>query len=282
MTATSTPARNPDIPRSRAAEAALVTLGAAWPSVGLDDVARAASLQTRTDHKYLVRPELLDAVLGGGRWSVLAVDRQRLSTYESVYFDTLDLMLFRAHRQGRRRRYKVRLRRYLDSDATMLELKTKGRRGATVKSRWDVDSPGCARSHNACTRRPCDHDDLPSSACQHVVDALSEQRGLSLPDLRSVLVTQYRRMTFVDVVRGQRLTCDIGLRFHGNGRDVDTGDLVLVESKVAGRVGEVDRKLLSLGVRPVQLSKYAVGTALVQPELSANRWNPVLQRYFRD
>src|SRR5699024_7123389 len=93
--------------------------------------------QTRTDHKYLLTAEqfteLLDTI--GQTTRILDIDDQRVFTYESVYFDTADLALFRAHRQRRRRRFKVRTRSYMDTAETAFEVKLKGYRDQTVKHR---------------------------------------------------------------------------------------------------------------------------------------------------
>ncbi len=63
--------------------------------------------------------------------------------YESVYFDTPDLLSFRMAAQPRRRRFKLRTRTYLDSRTAFLELKTRGARSATVKDR--VEYPASDR-----------------------------------------------------------------------------------------------------------------------------------------
>lgn len=65
----------------------------------------------------------------------LAINAARDFAYESAYFDTdgVDSYLGSAH--GRRRRFKVRTRSYLDSGDCVLELKSAGGRGHPVKAR---------------------------------------------------------------------------------------------------------------------------------------------------
>lgn len=105
------------------------------PPISLPQTQALVELQTRTDRKYLLEPgqyaDLCHRLSTDHR--CLDIEGRHTCGYESVYFDTEDLLLFRAHRQGRRRRYKVRTRTYLDSSETMLEVKLEGRRGATVK-----------------------------------------------------------------------------------------------------------------------------------------------------
>ena len=66
---------------------------------------------------------------------MLEIAGRRAFAYDTVYFDTGDLLTARAHVQRRRRRFKCRSRLYVDTEACAFELKTKGARGGTVKHR---------------------------------------------------------------------------------------------------------------------------------------------------
>lgn len=238
------------------------------PPVSLAEVNSAAGLQTRSEHKYLLAPEQFSAVVQqlGSSLSVLQIEDRRLFDYESVYFDTSDLELFRAHRQGRRRRYKVRTRTYLDSQETMIEVKLKGRRGETIKHR---------RPHAMGER-----DTLTRGALQFVAEVLGSEYGVTPPELSQALTTNYSRATLVDLTDNARLTCDVEL-VCSEGHMHRTGpDLVLVESKSSNGDAMVDRVLASMGLRPLSLSKYCLGTAMLNPHLPANRWNRLLRRAF--
>lgn len=251
-----------------ASRAALCDGVAELPPVGLDEVLSVAGLQTRTDHKYLLTPEQFTAMLDGlgGDFSVLEMEGRRLFDYESVYFDTLDLALFRAHRQGRRRRYKVRTRTYLDSQETMFEVKLKGHRGQTVKRR--TPHPLHERHH------------LTREATSFLAEVLGDEYGVTPPDLVQAMVTTYARATLVNVHEGSRLTCDVGL-VCAEGETRQPGpDLVLVESKSASGDAPADRELARMGVRKQSLSKYCIGTALLHPHLPANPWNRLLRQRF--
>src|SRR5699024_8007791 len=103
--------------------------------ISLDDVVEHAALQTRVDKKFLLTPEQFHQFtqLLGQAFKVMEIGGLRSFQYRSTYFDTPDFEQFTAHRQGRRRRYKVRSRTYVESELCMFEIKTKGLRGATVK-----------------------------------------------------------------------------------------------------------------------------------------------------
>ena len=44
--------------------------------------------------------------------------------------------------------------------------------------------------------------------------------------------------------------------------------------------GAVDAVLARMGVRPVRMSKYCIGVALLHPDMAANKWNRLLVRHF--
>src|SRR5687767_114854 len=99
--------------------------------ISLEQVLAIAELQSRVDRKYLVAPDrfirFLDAC--GDRLRVLEIEGLRDFHYESVYFDTAELSAYHQAATGRRSKFKVRTRTYVDSSQCMLEVKTEGGRG---------------------------------------------------------------------------------------------------------------------------------------------------------
>ena len=250
------------------AERTLTAVTAGMRPISLDEVLATAELQTRIDRKYVVPLEIFATVLDrlGGELSVLQIGDLRLFSYESVYFDTPELATYRQHAHGRRRRVKIRTRAYLDSGECVLEFKRVGGRGETVKERYPY-----------------------RLAARHGLDAearaLAQERLgqlVAAPDLHEVLSTAYHRATMVDPVQGNRVTCDVNLRFESrDGRRFGPLDgFVVVESKTVGSESPVDRALRGLGCRSVSLSKYCVGMAVLDPGLPANRWNRELRTHF--
>src|SRR5690606_20388066 len=104
------------------------------PSVSLGEIETSAALMSRVDRKYLVPRVLLAQILQP--LDALAIphcDRLHHFRYRTVYLDSLDFDFYRQHVQQRRHRFKVRTRTYCDSGACLLEVKSKGLRGRTVK-----------------------------------------------------------------------------------------------------------------------------------------------------
>jgi hypothetical protein len=239
------------------------------PSVSLAQLNERAELLTRTDRKYVVPAGELDAVLTGiAGMRVLEIDGRRSSRYESTYLDTVDLDSWTAAAHRRRRRWKVRTRTYADTGERWLEVKTRGRRGVTVKERL----PGSG-------------DDLlvvDASAGDWVRDRLAAAHvhDVDPTGLVATLHTSYRRTTLLLDGDAGRATVDRDLRWVSGHGSAEVGDVLVVETKSAtARPGPLDRRLWELGHRPTRISKYGTGLALLTPDLAGNRWHRVTSRH---
>ena len=240
------------------------------PGIGLAELEGSLALLARVDRKYFVPAErfarFAETVAGDLR--ALDIDGGRLFGYETTYLDSPDLVTYRAHLQGRRRRFKVRVRTYVDAGVTLLEVKLKGPRGETVKHR---------RPHPGPVGRTLDRD-----AHGFVAGCVAASYDLPVPwVLTPVLTTANRRATFASTTEDARLTCDVGLTCRAEDRLLRMrDDHVLVETKSGPGAGRLDLALRSLGVRPVSVSKYCVGVATLRPEMAGNPWHRVLRSYF--
>ena len=87
------------------------------PHISLDELNAHAELLTRTDRKYIVTNEHLAQLIESNRahLAMLDIEGRREFSYESVYFDTTDLRLYRDAATSRRFRFKVRTRIYRDT-----------------------------------------------------------------------------------------------------------------------------------------------------------------------
>jgi hypothetical protein len=231
----------------------------AFAPIDLDELLGLAALQTRIDRKYVLPRVDAERVLASldPDTRVLEIDGSRGSLYESVYFDTDDLLSYRMAALGRRRRFKLRTRSYLDTGDAYLELKTKGARSATVKERLEYDI-----RHR---------DELTAAGIAYAAPPL-EELGLDDPDrLRPTLVTRYLRETLYLPGSGSRATVDTELRW-----EHAAGDALALP----GAACEVDRTLWRAGHRPATVSKFGTGLAALRPELPSHKWTRVLRRHF--
>jgi hypothetical protein len=236
--------------------------------IGLEELVARAALQTRVDRKYVLPVAAVDgfvaALAGAEDVRVLELDGLRDAGYASLYLDTPDLAGYHLAARGRRRRFKVRRRTYLESGHGYLEVKTRGVRGTTVKQR--IPDPGRAASG------------------VDFVDGVLAASGLGWVrghDLRPALRTAYRRTTLLLPASDARVTVDTGLTWSLPGEPAAALDgVAIVETKSLGAASTADRLLWRAGTRPSRISKYGTGLAALRGDLPDNRWCPVLRRHF--
>jgi hypothetical protein len=237
------------------------------PTIALDDLNEIAGLQTRIDRKYLLTLAQAERALSdvAGRLAALDIAGSRSFRYNSLYFDTPEFTSYRAAATSRRRRFKVRVRHYVDSGFSALEVKTRGARGETVKTRLDCEA---------------ELSDAFTLEALQFIDGAVQTEGLAR-HLRSTMWTAYHRSTLADLEDRSRITIDRCLQASpARGRWRLLTDNVIIETKSTDRTTPLDRALWADHVRPVAISKYAIAMALHDPSLPANRWNRVLRDHF--
>jgi hypothetical protein len=233
--------------------------------ISLAELTEKAELQIRVDRKYVLSRTDALALLPrlDSSTRVLEIDGARTFQYKSVYFDTPDLVSFRLTAHRRRRRFKIRTRTYVDSELCMLEVKTEGYRGGTVKNRL----PYLVGDEESVT-----------PGRWFVDSVLTEHAELQFAP---TLVTEYRRTTLYQPAGHSRATIDIDLSWTDtDGRGLRLPDIAVVETKTGSAASPLDRVLWACGHRPTNISKYATGLAALRPDLPAAPWRRTLRRHF--
>jgi hypothetical protein len=229
--------------------------------VSLAEVNGRAALERRIDRKYIIdwdRVTTLVDILTPTH-SVLEIDGRRTFGYATEYYDSATLGSYRAHVQRRRRRFKARVREYTDTGYRRIEVKLKGRRGETVK-RWT---------------------DEPLELLQFARETIAREYNQEIAEIAPALTVSYRRITLVARQSPERVTIDYDLRFQrlGTGEAELLPRFAIVESKAAATRATADRVLRAVKGRPISVSKYVAGMALLS-ERVPNDLRPVVRRYF--
>lgn len=164
----------------------LSSLLSIFPTLHLGALNEVAALQTRIDRKYTLTPEQAADLLTHlpSTSQVLDINGVIEHRYSSTYFDTPDLAAFYGSAHPRRRRFKVRVRRYDDSHLAFAEVKTRGVRSLTVKSRHAVPYEASFGTVLPLSSLVWAHGELQRARC-----------CLPAEKLRSVLHGSYRRST---------------------------------------------------------------------------------------
>ena len=228
----------------------------------------AVALQDRTDTKFVMREGQLYNALATltQEYRVLDIRGVRLNHYQTLYFDTADFALFQQHHIGRRERFKVRTRSYVDSHLSFLEVKHKVRQNRTVKNR--IATP------NLLTQVTPEADAF-----------LNDYLPFDPEVLEPKLWNEYTRITLVSRRDCERLTLDLRLRFTGYedsfaaSRSLDLPGLAIAEVKQDGlnRGSAFVSRMRELGVRPTGFSKYCAGVAMLFDEVKHNNFKPKMR-----
>ena len=179
-----------------------------------------------------------------------------LSHYTTLYFDTPQLAMYLQHHNSVRERFKVRIRSYVDTQVSFLEVKRKTNKERTVKTR----------------RRVPFGEPLDGAAAEFV----SANSPFALDELHPVLLNEFWRMTLVARSEVERITIDVGLRLAVSDRSEHLDRLVIAEvkqPKFTSRSAFV-QEMRHLHMEPSGFSKYAMGVAMLKPGVKVNMFKP--------
>lgn len=233
--------------------------------ISLDEMG-SIKLMNRTDTKFVTNKRKLVSLLelAQGKYYAQQIGDSRIANYRTVYWDTPEHRFFLEHHNKRAPRQKIRVRTYLDSDLTFLEVKTKNNHGRTKKKRITVP----------------DHDrhDIVAAGGSDFTRGLT---GLTFEDIDPTVQNRFQRITLVNKGKTERLTIDFNVQFHNyeTEHDAGTGELVIIELKRDGNVySPVLEILRKLRIKPSGFSKYCIGSVLTNHRLKSNLFKPKLIR----
>ncbi len=242
---------------------------AEFEEIDLESLNQRSALLERVERKYIVDMRDLPALLLALRetHSLLAINGNRLHRYTSTYFDTPDLLCFRAHNQQRSNRFKLRVRSYLDSHQAFFELKEKTRVSATRKLRQPAQDPEST---------------LPEQLVERVAQLSQRHHPLVF---RRNLIVSYSRITLASKVENLRLTIDTDLSFclHDNPQAGVSASKAIIEVKSHKPFSLTDRLLREHGLRPQkQLSKYCIAAIACGLQSGNNRFRAGYKKIMED
>jgi hypothetical protein len=218
-------------------------------------------LMNRTDTKFLFHiskiPQILDALKND--YLILEIEGNRICSYETLYYDTKNFDLYMKHHNGRLNRYKVRCRKYVESDINFFEIKYKNNKSRTIKKRIKI-----AQIENI----------LQSEAANF----LHKHSNIEADSLFPVCWVNYARITLVNKNFQERLTLDIGLEMKKEDQYKQIESLVIAELKqdrsteksIFNKVMQENR------IQKNSMSKYCLGVSLLYPTIKQNRFKPKL------
>jgi hypothetical protein len=223
-------------------------------------------LMNRVDTKFLIREDLLPELLEKIKFDyrVQQVEGERVCRYNTIYYDTIDAEMYHNHHNEKLNRQKVRVRTYVESGISFLEVKRKNNKGRTTKDRIRIPlDPLTDISNNA-----------------EAMEFLSRNSTIPGSDIIPQLANTFDRITLVNNGKTERLTIDAHIHFRNLQTSIEKGaaNLVVVELKQDGQCFSFFKSLLTnYKVLPKSFSKYALGSAITNPNLKRNQFKNKLR-----
>ena len=230
-------------------------------------------LMNRIDTKYTVPMRLLPAILEAAQKDYFAqqINGKRIAVYDTMYYDTDTLDMYIRHHDRQLVRQKIRVRQYVNSGETYLEIKRKDNKGRTRKKRIVV--PG--------TNIQADTLGHGKKEDWNVADFIEQKTRYTWSELSPHLSTKFRRITLVNKAMTERLTIDMNLVWENaiTGEQKTYPELVIIELKRNGNVhSQMTKIMLEQHIKPMKMSKYCIGTALTTPHVKRNRFKSKIRK----
>ncbi len=243
-----------------------------FSTVSLSDLKEKANMLSRSENKYLLKNEFSESLINklSKDFDVLEIDGKQVFGYETIYFDD-NSVCYEEHRKGKRQRFKLRTRRYLDADnLCFFEMKLKGKRGSTNKFRYQ-----CKES---------EHGFFTEKSEEMVKKNYREQYNKEFNfSVKPQIAMRYKRITLVAKGGGERITIDFNLRFMSSeGKKASAPkDFIIIETKTGKGNGLADKIFRSESIRKVRrCSKFCVGMIILGMTDKINKFIPLMTRYF--
>lgn len=215
-------------------------------------------LINRVDTKYFFNSNLVTNLFDLLKDDYLIIDYGHglLNNYITAYYDTDDLLFYNAHHNKRNRRLKVRQRTYTNSDLDYFEVKHKIN-GRTLKDRKKISLKNLGLN-------------LENFSNQYLENTFVNEK----------IITTFDRITFVDLLKSERVTIDFDLQFSNNNNSKILKNVIILELKQDGlnRNSKIFSILKSLNIRESKFSKYFVGMNLLNSDIKYNNFKPIKQQ----
>jgi hypothetical protein len=229
-----------------------------FDAIGLKELDN-VKLLNRVDSKYVFHISQFEDLLEEIRsqYNILEIDGKRLFSYESLYFDTDDYMLYKFHHNGKVNRLKVRYRKYLDSGLTYFEVKYKVKGTRTDKLRIkEADIKG----------------ELTEKELE-----LIHHDYVDIHGLHKKLWVYFKRITLAGKNIGERATLDLNLSFDNFQQKRFFPELVIAEVKQekSNVFSPMIQAFKKRHFEEVGFSKYSTGIALLE-DIKHNAFKPNL------
>lgn len=237
---------------------------AQFESITFEDI-KEAKLMRRVDTKYVFGIDLLPQLLSQIKqdYYVVGSKDNLLHDYETLYYDTSRYSLYTDHHNGARSRYKIRFRKYVNSNQAFFEIKQKNNKNETIKSR--IKHKGDTSKLN--------------ETCLNLV---SKQIPALKSSLSPSLSNSFKRITLVNKYMPERVTIDFNIGLHNTRmkRKKQLEHICVLELKrdLGTKSHSFVDTLNAHRIKPMGFSKYCIGLVMTDAPIKQNLFKPRLRK----
>ena len=231
-------------------------------SISLKDLDK-VQLLNRKDTKFVFSQNKLLQLLDRLKpfYRILEIEGKRTFIYDNTYFDTDEFFFYTQHHNECRKRFKVRHRKYCETNDQYFEIKIKDNKNRTIKKRLKIND---GNGHFG----------------EEEKHLISEIIGLPAEKLAPKLDIQFSRITLADNSFNERLTIDTNLSAKNgiSSKIFDQLAVAEIKQKKYDPKSDFIQILRDLKIPEMRFSKYCMGMLHVHKEIKYNRFKPKLLR----
>jgi hypothetical protein len=233
------------------------------------------ALMDRREEKFVIPNHWCDSIASelSDEFNVLEINGARKFDYHNLYFDTAGNRTLEDHLRGRKNRFKIRIRSYISSGLTFLEVKKRNVYGRSVKKR---------------IKRECEVWD--AALTEKELDFLRSHLSFA-DELQPSLYSKYSRYTLACIKRNERITFDTDLQFTSlegkTYRPLENLRIVELKQEKTDRRSPLhivfrnrNDRLAPLG-RALRISKYLIGRLHTDEKLESRTYLSSLKKLNR-
>lgn len=222
-------------------------------------------LMDRLDTKYIIPVAVIPELISTAApfYKTQTIGDITIASYETLYFDTPACYFYHSHLNGKLNRFKIRIRNYVDTRQSFLEIKQKSNKGRTCKKRI---------SH------PYHLNFITETDREFILNETGN--STSIPQ-NPLLFNSFSRITLVNHAFTERLTIDFGLTFVNpkDQKKLGLPKVAIIELKQNKETSsELKKILLEKRIRKTGLSKYCLGMSLLHDNVKNNRYKQKIRQ----
>lgn len=228
--------------------------------ISLSDLDR-VKLMNRTDQKFCLHITQLPAVLDAlkAEYSLLEIQGETIFQYDNTYFDTTDNQMYISHQNGKRNRFKIRVRKYVQTEDHFLEVKFKNNKGRTIKQRIE-------------------RQDFEPKFTNEELEFIEQSSIFSGLRIEPKINSYFNRFTLVNNQFTERVTVDICPGFKNQEKEITLNNLVIIEVKQSksSQPALITQTLRIQKIKNHGFSKYCIGRSLLEDNIKKNNFKALL------